>query len=72
MRLYRQRWRSGLRCLTVELRETEIDALVCKGLLQSNSRNDRVAVLSGLYACLEQTLSGDQARDGPVAEATAP
>jgi hypothetical protein len=29
-RRYRQRRRSGLRCLTIQLRETEIDVLVCK------------------------------------------
>jgi hypothetical protein len=28
MRLHRERRRDGLRCLTIELRETEIDALV--------------------------------------------
>ena len=33
MRRYRERQRDGLRCLTIELRETEIDALIQKGLL---------------------------------------
>jgi hypothetical protein len=32
MRRYRQRRREGLRCLTVQLRETEIEALIHKGL----------------------------------------
>jgi len=32
MRLYRERRRSGLRCLLIELRETEIDALIRRGL----------------------------------------
>jgi hypothetical protein len=31
MRRHRQRRRDGLRCLVVELRETEIDVLVQKG-----------------------------------------
>jgi hypothetical protein len=41
MRLHRERRRQGLRCLTIELRETEIDVLVGKGLLDSKTRHDR-------------------------------
>ena len=33
MRRHRQRQRNGLRCLVIELRETEIDTLIRKGLL---------------------------------------
>jgi len=40
MRLHRARRQKGLRCLTVELREREIEALVTKGLLPSTSRGD--------------------------------
>jgi hypothetical protein len=39
MRLYRDRRRKKLRCLTIELRETEIDTLVRKGLLRPDTRN---------------------------------
>jgi hypothetical protein len=35
MRRHRQRRRDGLRCLVIELRETEIDVLVQKGLLKA-------------------------------------
>ena len=35
MRRHRQRRRDGLRCLMVELRETEIDALIGIGLLKA-------------------------------------
>jgi hypothetical protein len=35
MRRHRKRRRDGLRCLTVQLRETEIEALIHKGLLHS-------------------------------------
>jgi len=35
MRLHRERRRKGLRCLTIELRESEIDALVRMGLLRA-------------------------------------
>ena len=40
MRRHRQRQRNGLRCLTIELRETEIDVLIQKGLLKAEMRND--------------------------------
>ena len=56
MRRYRQRQRQGLRCLTIQLRETEIDALIRKGLLNAEMRNDPIAVSKALYAHLERTL----------------
>jgi hypothetical protein len=56
MRRHRQRRRDGLRCLIIELRETEIDDLIHKGLLKSETRNDPSAVIDALYAHLENTL----------------
>jgi hypothetical protein len=56
MRLHRERRRKGLRCLTIELRETEIDALIRKGLLKHETRNDASAVSDALYAFLKDTL----------------
>jgi hypothetical protein len=56
MRLHRERRRAGLRCLTIELRETEIDVLVGKGLLNSEMRHDSHVVRQALYAHLDQTL----------------
>ena len=44
MRAHRQRRRDGLRCLTIELRETEIDALVRNGFLKGDTRNDPYSV----------------------------
>jgi hypothetical protein len=52
MRLHRDRRKRGLRCLTIELRETEIDVLVGKGLLTSETRHDAGAVCDALYAHL--------------------
>jgi hypothetical protein len=57
MRIHRQRRKTGLRCLTIELRETEIDALLQKGLLKSDARNDLSAIVEALYAHLDQTLN---------------
>jgi hypothetical protein len=52
MRLHRERRRQGLRCLMIELRETEIDVLVGRGLLNSETRHDPRAVTEALYAHL--------------------
>jgi hypothetical protein len=56
MRRHRQRRREGVRCLNVELRETEIDALIRKGFLKQETRNDLHLVLEALYAHLDHTL----------------
>ena len=57
MRRHRERRREGLRCVTVELRETEIDALVQKGLLKTDARNDTRAVREALYQYFDRTLN---------------
>ena len=56
MRRHRERRRDGLRCLIIELRETEIDALIRSGLLNSETRNDPGAIIDALYAFLDDTL----------------
>jgi hypothetical protein len=56
MRRHRQRKRDGLRSLRIELRETEIDALIDVGLLKQASRNDSTAVILALYMFFDQVL----------------
>ena len=56
MRRHRQRRRDGLRCFMIELRETEIDALIRQGLLEAENRNDCDSVQSALYAFLDRAL----------------
>jgi len=56
MRRHRERRRDGLRCLTVELRETEIDALARNGFLKADARNDSYAIEVALYEFLERNL----------------
>jgi hypothetical protein len=56
MRRHRQRRRDGLRCLMIELRETEIDALIRNGLLAAENRHDYDSVQSALYAFLDRAL----------------
>jgi hypothetical protein len=56
IRRHRQRRRHGLRCLVIELRETEIDVLIRKRLLKPETRNDTSAITDALYAHLDHTL----------------
>jgi hypothetical protein len=56
MRRHRERRRDGLRCLMIELRETEIDALVRNDFLKSDARNDPHSIEMALYEFLERTL----------------
>ena len=58
MRLYRARRNAGLLCLTLEVRETEIAALVTKGLLRSDSQYDGEAIRAALYTLLDRHLGG--------------
>jgi hypothetical protein len=57
MRRHRERRREGLRCLAIELRETEIDVLVQKGLLKADARNNSRAVREALYRYFDSTLN---------------
>ena len=56
MRRHRQRRHNGLRCLTIELREGEIDQLIRRGLLKSEMRNVDAEIIDALYAHLDRTL----------------
>ncbi len=56
MRRHRERRRDGLRCVRIELRETEITALIRKGFLKEDTRNNLRAVKSAFYGFLDTTL----------------
>ena len=56
MRRHRERRRDGMRCLIVELRDTEVDELVRRGLLESEMRSDNDAVLQAFYLFLDGLL----------------
>ena len=56
MRRHRERRRLGLRSIMIELRETEIDALVRKGLLNQERRDDPRAIVQALHVYLDRTL----------------
>jgi hypothetical protein len=57
MRRHRQRRRDGLRCLTIELRETEIEVLISKRLLRECDRDDPDAIIKALYEFLDRNLT---------------
>jgi len=56
MRRHRLRQRNGMRCLTIELRATEIETLIRKGLLKWETRNDRNEIIKALYEYFDRTL----------------
>jgi hypothetical protein len=56
MRQHRERRRKALRCMTIELRETEVSALIRKGFLGNDARNDLKAVRNAFYGFLDRTL----------------
>ena len=51
-----KRRQAGLRCVGVQLRETEIDVLIRKGLLKADARNDLYAVRDALHEHFDRTL----------------
>ena len=56
MHRVRQRRRNGLRCLTIELREQEITALVRRGYLGSDQSTDNQAIKAALCDFFEIQL----------------
>ena len=57
MRRHRERRRDGLRWLTIELRETEIDVLISNGLLMREARNEARAIIEAVHRHFDQTLA---------------
>jgi hypothetical protein len=57
LRLHRERKKNGMRCLLIELREAEIDALVRRGHLKPETRNDVGAITGALYAWFDSELN---------------
>ena len=57
MRRHWERRRKGLRCLLIQLRETEIDTLIYRGLLNPETRNNASAVRKAFHTFLDATLS---------------
>jgi hypothetical protein len=56
MRRHRQRRRDWMRCLQLEIRDTEIDELIRRKLLKQEMRNDKQSLLDAFYEFLEESL----------------
>jgi hypothetical protein len=56
MARHRDRRRKGLRCITIELRESEIEALIRRGWLYHDARADVAALRKALYDFLDNQL----------------
>jgi hypothetical protein len=56
MRRHRERRGKGLRCLTIELREAEVDTLIRRGRLSAGDRANLTAVQNALYQFLDDHL----------------
>ena len=56
MRRHRDRRQKGLRCVRIELRETEIDVLIRRGRLADDSRGDLAAVRKALHGFFDDHL----------------
>jgi hypothetical protein len=53
MRRFRERRRRGLSCVKVQLRKSEVDALIASGLLEQTERQDRTALATALHRYLD-------------------
>jgi hypothetical protein len=59
MRVHRKRRRRGMRCARIQVHVTEIDALIRKGYLDLNSRDDGDAVEAAIGAFVDDTLANE-------------
>ena len=59
MRASRQRRREGLRCITIDIRDSEVERLIELGHLRRADRDDKNAVMLALYHFLDGTPLGD-------------
>ena len=57
MRRSRERRREGLRCYMIEVRDDEVEALIRRGCLAAEDREDACAVVEALYQFLDHGLT---------------
>jgi deferrochelatase/peroxidase EfeB len=56
MARHRLRRKQGLRSLTIDIREAEIDTLIQRGRLAPESRGDLAAIKKAVHGFLDDTL----------------
>jgi hypothetical protein len=54
--IYRQRKKRGLQCIQVEIRQSEIQTLVNRGLLAATDVSSAEAIRMALYTHFDRTL----------------
>ena len=57
MRVHRQRLKRGLKCVTVELRTSEIKELIRRGFVTEATATPTESIRQALYAFLDRNLS---------------
>jgi cytochrome oxidase assembly protein ShyY1 len=57
MRRHRKRRAEGLRCVTILIRETDVDVLVGRGWLKPEMRNIRTAISNAVHELLDEIVS---------------
>jgi len=57
MRTHRQRLQRGLKCVTIELRTSEIKELIRRGFVTEGIETSTEAIRKGLYSFLDHNLS---------------
>jgi hypothetical protein len=57
MRIHRQRLQRGLKCVTIELRTSEIQELIRRGFVTEATATSTEAIRHALYAFLDRNLS---------------
>jgi hypothetical protein len=57
MRIHRQRLQRGLKCVTIELRSSEIKELIRRGYATEATATSTEAIRKALYAFLDCNLS---------------
>lgn len=56
MRHHRDRYKRGCRCITIEIRESEIDELIRYCFLAAGERGDKYAVRKAVHALLDRVF----------------
>jgi hypothetical protein len=59
MRRYRKRRRRGMRCVRVEVNLAEVEALIRKGYLNDETRNDRYALTFAVGSFIYDALTAE-------------
>ena len=57
MRRYRERLRDGLKCYVVQVRLSEIDELIRRGLLKGDHRDNPREAINAIHRFFDETLS---------------